>query len=550
MPDPSTHSPAMKFFWMADMYSSKVSCKVSCDVSCLSYEAGTLVVKGPAGDQELHGDGVVARAKPVLVVERIRRLDRAAIDLDAEPGTVRNGDLAALDLQRLARQRLAILPDPMGVDRGDLAGGGGTNIGEHGKRNIEMVVGVRAPSQPVVPAGLGHTDRALHGPEMGIGQRDIDRTEPERMRQLPPVGCDHVGRGGKPRGAPELRHDLAAGEAGLGAAGVLRIGEDAVHILAEADSLVERPGAVRVQRHTRIGKALGDRSDGLDLRFAAQHAALQFEIGKAVEVMGCFGEPHDGLGRHRLLMAQPEPVDRFVFACDISETGLAAVADKEEIAERLDAGALLALAEQGGDRQAKMLAEQVEQRGLHCRHRVDHHAQVKGLLAAAAGVAVGEFGANGGQDVVAGADGLPDHEIAGVFQRLPDLLPARHLTDAGMAGIVGEDDDVAGEEWRMRAAQIEEHAVASRDRDHLHVSDARRAGKSGEGRLRHRLLLPCAVWSAAYSAACILEAPAGSFFTSAVSSAISVSFRSVSGGRTGPESRPITFMPALMIETA
>jgi hypothetical protein len=26
--------------------------------------------------------------------------------------------------------------------------------------------------------------------------------------------------------------------------------------------------------------------------------------------------------------------------------------------------------------------------------------------------------------------------------------------------------------------------------------------------------------------------------------------RSVSGGRTGPESRPITFMPALMIETA
>src|SRR5579862_3497263 len=129
---PSTHSPAMKFFRMADMCSSKVSC----NVSCLSYEAGTLVVKGPAGDQELHGDRVVARAESVPVVERIRRLDRAAIDLDAKSGTVRNGDLAALDLQRLARQRLAILPDPMGVDRGDLAGGGGTNMGEHGKRNI------------------------------------------------------------------------------------------------------------------------------------------------------------------------------------------------------------------------------------------------------------------------------------------------------------------------------------------------------------------------------------------------------------------------------
>src|SRR5581483_4214464 len=159
MPDPSTHSPAMKFFRMADMCSSKVSCKVSCNVSCLSYEAGTLVVKGPAGDQELHGDRVVARAESVILIQRIGRFDGHVIDLDAKPGTIGNRDLATLDLERLARQRLAILPDPMGVDRGDLARGGGTNMGEHGKRNIEMVVGVRAPGQPVVAAGLGHTDR-------------------------------------------------------------------------------------------------------------------------------------------------------------------------------------------------------------------------------------------------------------------------------------------------------------------------------------------------------------------------------------------------------
>src|ERR1700752_4979174 len=80
MPEPSIHSPAMKFLRMADMCSS--------GVSCLSYEAGTLVVKGPAGNQELHGDGVVARAEPVLLVQRVRGLDRAAIDLDAEARAV------------------------------------------------------------------------------------------------------------------------------------------------------------------------------------------------------------------------------------------------------------------------------------------------------------------------------------------------------------------------------------------------------------------------------------------------------------------------------
>lgn len=83
----------------------------------------------------------------------------------------------------------------------------------------------------------------------------------------------------------------------------------------------------------------------------------------------------------------------------------------------------------------------------------DHDAEVKGLLAAAAGITIGEGGADIGQDVVHRADGLADHEIAGVLQCLPDLLPARHLADAGVAGIVGEDDDVAGEERRM--ARIE-----------------------------------------------------------------------------------------------
>ena len=221
-----------------------------------------------------------------------------------------------------------------------------------------------------------------------------------------------------------------------------------------------------------------------------QHAALQFEIGEAVVIVGGFGQPHDSFRRHRFLMPQSEPVDLLVFARGIGEVGLVAVADVEEIAERLDAGALLAFAEQRRDGKVQMLAEQIEQRRFDRGHRVDRDAEIEGLLAAATGIAIGEFAAHRRQDVVAGADGLADDEFAGVLQRLADLFAARHLADTGMAGIVGQDHQIAGEERRMRAAQIEQHAVAAGDRDHLHGGDHRCARKSSADRFLDHLLLP------------------------------------------------------------
>src|SRR3954447_12826830 len=349
--EPSTHSPPMKFFRIAVIFLPP---------NFLTHEAGTLVVEGPAGDQVLHGNSVIAGAESMLLVEVMRGVDGGPVDFDTQARPLRHGDLAALDLEWLLGQRLAVLPDPVRVDRGDLAGGGGADMGEPGERDVEMVVGVRTPGQAVVAAGLGHAHRALHGPEMGIGQRNVHRAEAQRMGQLPPIGRDHVGRGRQARCTAELGHDLTAGEAGFGAAGVLGIGEDAVHVLAEADGLVERPSAVRVQGHARIRKAPGDRGDGLDLLLAAQHAALELEIGEAVMVVGGFREPHHGLPRHRLLMAEVEPFGLAALAADIVELGFAPVADEEEITEGLDAVALLALAEQGCDRQVEMLTEQIE----------------------------------------------------------------------------------------------------------------------------------------------------------------------------------------------
>ena len=58
------------------------------------------------------------------------------------------------------------------------------------------------------------------------------------------------------------------------------------------------------------------------------------------------------------------------------------------LAAAVDAGTLLAFAEQGSDWQPEVLAKQIEQRGFDRRHGVDHDAEIKSLLAAAGGMVV------------------------------------------------------------------------------------------------------------------------------------------------------------------
>jgi hypothetical protein len=135
-----------------------------------------------------------------------------------------------------------------------------------------------------------------------------------------------------------------------------------------------------------------------------------------------------------------------------------------------------------------VLAEQVEQCRFQRRHRMDGGAQVEGLLAAAAGVAVGEALLHRAQHRVDVAHALPHHQAGGVLQRLADLLAAGHLAHAGAAGAVGQHDQVAGEVRPVRAGQVEQHAVAARHGDRLQADDGggvtRRGGvdRNGHGR--------------------------------------------------------------------
>jgi hypothetical protein len=86
-----------------------------------AHETRLLVVERPAGNKVLHRDCVVAGAQTVRFVERVRALDLLKIDLDPEPGPLRQRDHAAADRERLLGQALAVLPNPVRVDRGDPA---------------------------------------------------------------------------------------------------------------------------------------------------------------------------------------------------------------------------------------------------------------------------------------------------------------------------------------------------------------------------------------------------------------------------------------------
>jgi hypothetical protein len=122
-----------------------------------------------------------------------------------------------------------------------------------------------------------------------------------------------------------------------------------------------------------------------------------------------------------------------------------------------------------------MLAEQVEQRRLQRGDGVDRHAQVERLQAAPAGIAIGECGARLLQDAQIVADWSTDDQRARIFDGGADRLASRNLPDPAAAGAVGEDGDVAREERAVRAAEIQQHAVAPGHGDDSKIGNYRGA---------------------------------------------------------------------------
>src|SRR5581483_10738354 len=142
--------------------------------SSSSHQAGSFGIELPVGDKVLHGKGIVARAERLVDIEIVGALDGIEVQLNAEAGALGQSNVAVSDLERIACEMLPVLPDPVGIDGGDVAGRGGGGVRHHGERDVEMVVGVRAPGESVVATGLRYAHRALHRPEMRVGERNVD----------------------------------------------------------------------------------------------------------------------------------------------------------------------------------------------------------------------------------------------------------------------------------------------------------------------------------------------------------------------------------------
>ena len=337
-----------------------------------------------------------------------------------------------------------------------------------------MVVGVAAPHQAEVIAELADTDGTLHGPEVRIGQRDIYAALHDAVVHLTPVGVDHVGSGGHSALPLELGHDLAAGEAVLGTAGVLAVGQALLELGCDLQRFLQAPAAVGVQIDAGIGERSLDGLHSLQLFLRGQDAALELEVLKAVLLVGGLCQRNDGLRGQGLLVAQTIPVAVGIRLLLILEVGLLAVAHIEQVAQETDTLALDAVAHQGSGGNFQELAHQVQQRGLNGGDHMDAGAQVEGLQAADI---VLDVGAQPCTDLVQGllvvGDPGAQHQMLHILQRLGDLLTAGHLAHAFHTIGIGQDDDVPGEIRCMCAREVQLHAVVTCDRIDLHFFNGR-----------------------------------------------------------------------------
>ena len=254
----------------------------------------------------------------------------------------------------------------------------------------------------------------------GSAKRNVDRLQCQRVDHLPPVGGNHVGGCRQSGGAAELGHHFAAGKAVFGAAGVFGVRDDVARIAHQANGVLEQPAAVRIERHTRLRKALVQRGHGGHFVLAAQHAALELEIVETVPLVTRLGETDHGLGRERRFVAHPRPVVLRIRRGHIAQVRLRPVADEEQVPEHLDPIALLTLAQQRGDRHIEILAEQVEKRRLERGDSMDRDAQIEGLQAATPGIPVSELLAGLLQDGQMVADGPTDEQAPRVIDGLAD----------------------------------------------------------------------------------------------------------------------------------
>ncbi len=266
------------------------------------------------------------------------------------------------------------------------------------------------------------------------------------MADLSPVGSNHVGGCGEAGSSTELGYDLTAGVNTLSAAGILTIGQNAVHILHVLTGLLQGPAAVGIQVDAGIREGLLQGLDDLHLLVAGQNAALQLEILEAILVIGSLCHGHNVLGIQCLLMAQSVPRAVGIRLCIIGKVCLVSVAHEEEVAQYVDLVSLLAVAQKLANRHLQELSQKVEAGGLNGSEHMYTGTEIEGLVSSHVLLALGIhilLDLQQGLLVLRHLGTL--NERNDLLQGCGDLGAARHLTHTGSAGIIVKDHDVSGE---------------------------------------------------------------------------------------------------------
>src|SRR5580704_970399 len=180
-----------------------------------------------------------------------------------------------------------------------------------------------------------------------------------------------------------------------------------------------------------------------------------------------FSEAQHRLGRQRLLVAETKPVDLGIRFGAVRQICSGAIANKEKVAKHLYCIALLSFSQESRHWNAEELTQKVKQRYFYRRHGMNGHTLVECLQSASAGIPVGKAFAHRAENVVVPPDRLTEHQLPRIFQRLPNLLAAWYLANAGMAGIISKNYHVSRKERRVRPRKVEQHVVVTRHRDYL-----------------------------------------------------------------------------------
>lgn len=88
----------------------------------MTAENGAFTVECPTGNQILHRARIVTRAAWQRLIGLMSFMHLFPVQLHAESRRVWHGDFAVDNLQRILRQaRIALLPNPMGIDSSRIA---------------------------------------------------------------------------------------------------------------------------------------------------------------------------------------------------------------------------------------------------------------------------------------------------------------------------------------------------------------------------------------------------------------------------------------------